>query len=365
VLEDVSALDVATAERLAEFVRAGGRVVYVGEAPERALGYRDRETRSGRVAEATAQTLKGGALRFPAPVMPANHIPHTQRGSRGMPQDYRSVLELTGRILEATGLPREVEIARPSGDLSHVQHRDAEGNAYFFFANSSAERTVETTVHFPGIGHRPVLMDPDSGKIGGGLPAAEGGGYRLTLGPSESILLCLGKATDAVAAGGGRVAAPPERRRESLGDWRLTFQPASGGVVFSRAWRDLADLSISTDPEVAAFGGTVVYERELVLEGPVDGAVLDLGRPAGTTQVFVNGRDAGVVWYGEHRHDLGRSLKAGRNQIRIEVTTTLANLFRSMKDEPTAKRLAGWSPNIRMGLERNPVLEIATPGGGR
>jgi hypothetical protein len=365
VLEDVSALDVATAERLEEFVQAGGRLVFVGETPGRALGYRDREARSRRVAEATAGAMKAGARRFPAPAMPANHIPHTQRGSRGMPQDYGSVLALAGQILDATGLPREVEFGRPNSDLSHVQHRDAAGNAYVFFANSSGERTVETTLRFTATPHRPVIMDPGTGSIGGGLPKAEGGGYRLVLGPSESLLVCLGEATDPLATGGGDKAGGQAARKESLADWTLTFQPADGRPGFVRRLKDLADLSVSADPQVAAFGGTVVYEKELMLERGVEGAVLDLGRPAGTTQVFVNGRDTGVIWYGDHRHDLAGGLKAGWNSLRIEVTTTLANLFRSMKDEPTAKRLAGWSPKIRMGLERSPVLEIATPGGGR
>jgi hypothetical protein len=205
-------------------------------------------------------------------------------------------------------------------------------------------------------------MDAHTGKIGGSLAEADGG-YRLILPTLESVLLRFGARPDPRAT--GESIAPsgirPLRVVGQVGfasDWSLTFHPANDGPVFSRRHGRLGNLSQSDDAAVADFGGTVVYENEVDLEQVPSRAVLNLGRPNGTSRVLVNDRDLGVKWYGDHTYALDGRLMPGRNRVRIEVTTTIANHLRSLKDNATAQRLAGWSPKIPMGLEQDPVIEI-------
>ena len=361
VLQSVTALDAKTAEQLAAFAAGGGKVVFVGGVPERSLGYIDRDRNARRVVQAMQQVQQAGGLRYEAPPVPENHIPHTRRNFRGMPQDYRDLLKLTAKILEDTRLAADVEISKVTSDLQQVLHVDDAGNHYYFFANANEEATVDTIVRFRTGQGRPVVMDALTGSIGGTLPE-EPDGYRVLLRPAESLLVRLGGAggsTDhrdqmaTVRRGPGRVVD----RFPLRGEWRVRFHTANDGPTFTRTMGQLGDLAESSDAEVAHFGGKVVYETTLDLDQVPEYPVLNLGRVHGTSQLSVNGRDLGVVWYGMHEYHLDGYLQEGENDIRIEVTTTLANHLRSLQDNPTAQRLAGWSPKIRMGLEQNPVLE--------
>jgi hypothetical protein len=362
VLQSVTALDVKTAEQLAAFAATGGKVVFVGGVPERSLGYLNRDVNARRVVQAMERVKQGGVLRYDAPAVPQNHIPHTKRNFRGMPQDYDDLLALTAKILEDTRLVADVEIGQVTPNLQQVLHVDDSGNHYYFFANGSEEATVDTVVRFRTGEGRPVVMDAMTGMIGGILPQ-ERDGYRIVLRPAESLLVRLGGApgpTDkpdgvtAVRRGRGRVVD----RFPIRGEWKVSFHPANDGPTFTRTMRQLGDLAESNEAEVANFGGKVVYEHTFNLDRVPEHPFLNLGRVNGTSQLTVNGRDLGVVWYGKHDYNLSGFIKEGRNDIRIEITTTLANLLRSLQDNPTAQRLAGWSPKIRMGLEQNPVLEL-------
>ena len=70
----------------------------------------------------------------------------------------------------------------------------------------------------------------------------------------------------------------------------------------------------------------------------------------GVSSVRLNGKDLGVRWWGRHLYDATGALAHGRNVLEVEVTTTLGNRMRSLKDNPVAKSWSWWFPPSSMGL---------------
>jgi hypothetical protein len=100
---------------------------------------------------------------------------------------------------------------------------------------------------------------------------------------------------------------------------------------------------------VAGFGGVARYRAEFdwTDEGRT---VLGLGTVHGVSSVRLNGRDLGTRWWGRHLYDARGTLAKGSNVLEVEVTTTLGNRMRSLKDNPVAKSWAWWFPPVPMGL---------------
>jgi hypothetical protein len=112
----------------------------------------------------------------------------------------------------------------------------------------------------------------------------------------------------------------------------------------------LFDLSLAAaDAEVAGFGGVALYRAEFDWTEE-SRTVLGLGTVHGVSSVRLNGRDLGTRWWGRHLYDAGGALAKGRNVLEVEVTTTLGNRMRSLKDNPVAQSWAWWFPPVPMGL---------------
>jgi len=98
----------------------------------------------------------------------------------------------------------------------------------------------------------------------------------------------------------------------------ITYECGKGRIALGD-WRDQG---------LTEWSGGVAYE--CVIPGPANpGAsrVLDLGKVRGTAEMFVNGASAGIRFTWPYRYEIGDSLVAGENHLRIEVFNTLAPLF--------------------------------------
>jgi hypothetical protein len=98
--------------------------------------------------------------------------------------------------------------------------------------------------------------------------------------------------------------------------------PASHEVKELKAWKDL-DLS----PEARAFSGTVTYTTTFDAGKLKKGAtcLLDLGRVDMVAEVTLNGKKLRTLWTPPYRLDITHALKAGKNTLQIEVTSTWFN----------------------------------------
>ncbi|MPM80925.1 hypothetical protein SDC9_127976 [bioreactor metagenome] len=90
------------------------------------------------------------------------------------------------------------------------------------------------------------------------------------------------------------------------------------------------------DTEHVRFTGTVVYKKRIQIHKK--GAILNLGKVSGVSELFVNGKSQGVKWYGNRIYKLGDDVKTGENEIEVHVITTMGNYMQALTDNPTAQK---------------------------
>ena len=139
--------------------------------------------------------------------------------------------------------------------------------------------------------------------------------------------------------GGGQPVAGP---------WELSFDPHWGGpeaVTFD----SLADWTSRAEPGIKFYSGKAVYRKTLsVAPGaiiPGGKYYLDLGVVKNLARVRLNGRDLGVVWCYPWRVNISEAIRAGDNQLEIEVANLWPNRLIGDQALPPEKRFTWVSIN--------------------
>ena len=136
-----------------------------------------------------------------------------------------------------------------------------------------------------------------------------------------------------------RVPDAAEKTVEIAGPWEIFFDPASGGCGTVSA-DELFDWSESEDPRIRYYSGTAVYSCTFDMDsvGPDPEVFLKFQRLGAIARVYVNGSVAGDVWCSPWKVEIGNLLREGRNELRIEVTNTLANRIIGDALKPASER---------------------------
>jgi hypothetical protein len=88
----------------------------------------------------------------------------------------------------------------------------------------------------------------------------------------------------------------------------------------------LQDWSARPEPGIKYYSGIATYRKNINLtNSPLEKAYLDLGVVRDMARVKLNGRDLGVVWCAPWRVEVTGAIKAGDNQLEIEVVNRWAN----------------------------------------
>lgn len=334
VLPNLAGIDVASIEKIASFVRAGGSVIATRRMPETAWGMHDREVNRARVRQLVVD-LFGSPPRDQALTM--NRY---GQGRSIFARDERAGLLQALRDAQAP----DVSFAEASEHVSFV-HRRAGERDFYFLANVSTEpQNLDATFRVGNA--RPETWDLMTGRIAA-QPAYEhnprGTRVRLCLKPLESRVVVFTPAQVAgcrtnlpsdgrVRENGTYVVERSGTRRtinvsgipapvQLLPEWRLSFSDES---IRPLAFRELK--SWTEMPQARFFSGMGIYECDFEAGAPSGFHVLlDLGRVCETAGVLVNGAHVGVAWMRPYELDITRSLHPGRNRLRVEVTNLLIN----------------------------------------
>lgn len=107
------------------------------------------------------------------------------------------------------------------------------------------------------------------------------------------------------------------------------------------------------DTDHVRFTGAAIYKKRIQVRKK--GAILNLGKVHGVSELFVNGKSQGVQWYGNRLYKLGDDVKIGENEIEVHVITTMGNYMQTLDDNKTAVKYTnrkGREQEIQsMGLE--------------
>ncbi|HRR34330.1 MAG TPA: glycosyl hydrolase [Kiritimatiellia bacterium] len=231
-------------------------------------------------------------------------------------------------------------------EYTHRRDADADTDIYFLLGSGQAACTFRVS------GRQPELWDAVSGTIKAvPFETTSDGRTRLTLDLPEH-----GSTFVVFRKNAQRSTLKPEARRQKpeaiplSGSWDVAFQPGRGTpekVVFAK----LIDWSTHSDPGIRHFSGTATYRKtfEVTAEQAGRAVVLNLGTVAAIAQVRLNGKDLGVVWTAPWQAEVTGALKAGTNELEIEVTNTWANRLVGDAALPPEKRVTQSNMALRHG----------------
>lgn len=218
-------------------------------------------------------------------------------------------------------------------------HRRTVDADYYFIVNHSKTTTFADTIilrtdHAAAEwwntldGSRQMLP---SERTGGGLRIP------LRLVPDEAgFIVAREKAADGL---GTRLFAPTEWATSVTGPWTVTFDTLLGGSRKPVVFECLTDWTASEDPDVRFFSGKATYERVVQITPVHDGRLrLRLPEMKGVAQIFVNGKDAGIVWCTPWEADITGLVCEGDNLIRIDVRNSIVNRIVGDAVLPEAQR---------------------------
>jgi hypothetical protein len=116
--------------------------------------------------------------------------------------------------------------------------------------------------------------------------------------------------------------------------WSVTGEHVDGHVITTEM-HELKDLKELSD--WVNFCGTIIYRNNFMLNDNTKIERLDLGKVFGVSELVINGQNLGAKWYGRREYPVGNLLKAGSNEIKIKIVTTMGNYLKSLTDNPVAQ----------------------------
>lgn len=254
--------------------------------------------------------------------------------SEGLYPEY----EITALVLKQMAVSEDFVSTGPV----RYAHRSTNKQEIYFVSNRSGE-SIKADCIFRAKG-KPQLWNPVTGqsralgqyKIANGLTTVP-----LEFAPNESFFVIFPRKSTKQAAIAGSVNFPKAIPQTTLaGSWQVSFDPKWGGpenVTFD----NLYDWTKSENDGIKYYSGIATYRKSFVRPKlPVGGTEtwLDLGKVHEIARVRLNGKDLGVVWCAPWRIDISDALKAGNNDLAIEVANLWPNRLIGDATKPEAER---------------------------
>jgi hypothetical protein len=268
-------------ERFQAFVKAGGKVIFVGKTPT-------------LVVDKTFLDAKNAApdLSFATLTEPTGDI--------------------TERVLAALPKPDvKLDAAFPRLTYTHRSWRDAE--MYFFFNESNQEESRTATIAGHGQAQAWDLGGGQIHVINGATAEGDGVRFPLVLEPYEAKVVVVGPLP-------GQVSAPEPSLvsgtvlAELGGDWTLDL---NGKQITTplKSWEDLG---------VRSFAGPATYRKQFTAAATPAGkkVYLEIGDVRDYARIRVNGAVLDAHAWQPYRWDITTALQAGSNDLEITVYAT-------------------------------------------
>jgi hypothetical protein len=267
-------------ERFQAFVKAGGKVIFVGKTPK-------------LVVDRTFLNAKDAPdLSFATLIEPSGDI--------------------TPQVIAALPKP-DVKLDSEFKRLTYMHRSWRDADMYYFFNES--DKAESRTATIAGRGQAQV-WDLGTGEIHAMTAAvAENDSVRfpLVLGPYEAKLVVVGPLPGGVAAPEPSLASG-DTLAELGGDWTLDL---NGKQVTTplKSWQDLGTPS---------FAGPATYRKQFTAAAAPAGkrVFLEIADVRDYARVKLNGKELEAHAWQPYRWDLTSALKTGSNDLEIQVYAT-------------------------------------------
>lgn len=216
-------------------------------------------------------------------------------------------------------------ICSDMSNLRFVHRTTSEGEIYWVNNRISKSRTIEATFRVSGL--KPMLWHPETGKKEEVTYSINGDEtvVRLDMTANDAVFVVFSGNADKQ-----KVSLPEKKEilfRHIDTPWEVTFQDKLGApkkAIFDK----LISYTESKEEGIKYFSGTATYKNTLLISTPEmkqGKLMMNLGKVGNLAQVFVNGRDMGIVWKYPYTIEITEALKAGVNDIEIRVTNLWVN----------------------------------------
>ncbi|MDX1285635.1 MAG: glycosyl hydrolase, partial [Draconibacterium sp.] len=247
VLTEVLSLTSEAAKKLKTFAEAGGKIVFVGEKPNRSLSFKNAENNDAIVSEAVESVINSGhGIQMEAPEESADFIAWTKN------------------LMEKIELQPQVVIDSPKSHLYCMKQVKGDQEIYFF-ANSDRKKAIEFEATFASGKKVPYIWIPETGErfI---LPYKEKNKLQIKLEALESALIVFEPSEidlpyyEFASEIGGELDINPH--------WNVKFEHVNG-TEFTREMKQLVDFKSSDDEALQTFAGTVFYNTQFENKGKI------------------------------------------------------------------------------------------------
>lgn len=299
---------------LEAYVANGGKLVFLGQTPERAAGLADA---------ADTPAVKAGVQSL---VQKSRHV------------DTPAELAATLQGL----LPPDVDLGTAGGKVGFM-HRHLSDADIYFVANTTPE-PVTFSAHVRPTRRNAEWWDAETGKV-----EQADASHSLTLAPYGSRILVLHD-------GGERASDPAthfvadSRAAIKLGDWTVAF-PGSAGSASQPTLQHVENTLWTDSAATRFYSGEGRYstkfqldplkkDERVQLQFSSGDRLANTQRPGApgmrawfdppireAAQVFVNGRHVGDLWHPPYVIDVTSAVSAGENTVELRVFNTAINLL--------------------------------------
>ncbi|MCP4313388.1 MAG: hypothetical protein GY790_19190 [Bacteroidetes bacterium] len=211
--------------------------------------------------------------------------------------------------------------------LRHI-HKKIQGKDFYFLANPAGEKLF-TTATFRVASGIPTLWNPLNGEVRD-LPVYKQGNGNTTLKlefePLGSYFILFNRSENDPGETVGNFPGL-ETLKTIEGEWEVQFDPEWGGPEERVKFTSLVDWTDRPEEGIKYYSGTATYYKSFDFPGLPSGTplYLDLGRFDNVAEVRLNGQNLGVVWCAPWHVEITDVIKAGGNQLEIDIISVWAN----------------------------------------
>ena len=326
MLLEVESMMPTTAETLVEFVKAGGKLIFVGKEPYKSPGFKDHQANDERVRQAIGRIRESNPSQVFSVEAPVEMIPWFRQ------------------VQQQCGIVPYMKIDAPSPYISQIRHQTKDKDIYFI-TNCNPEDEIRIQATFEANGRTPWLWNPETGERTP-YPVSSGSTLQIDLGPAASKLIVFEETK------GAKISIPALPLQSSspveLNGWTGRMAHING----ESAKRELDTLvDFSANPETQSFSGDLYYEK--TVDNAAGFNYLDLGKVYGVSEVTLNGENLGCKWYGNRVYQLPEHLaKAPVKSLQIKITTTVGNYLKATPENKIGQAWTHhqkWAPTGMLG----------------
>jgi hypothetical protein len=237
--------------------------------------------------------------------------------------------DLTSKLLQSANVPEDFS---STGPLRYT-HRSSDEREIYFVANRSGE-AVKCTATFRVVSGEPEIWDPLNGSIRRLPEFTRANGLteiplQLEAFGSCFVVFPRSKADLSGAPSSSKNFPEFTELSQLIGPWEVAFDASMGAPATARFER-LADWTKHPEPGIRHYSGIATYRTTFDLpkaagvesKSPV---FLDLGEFHVMARVRVNGTDCGILWTAPRRVDISAAVRAGSNELEIEIANLWPN----------------------------------------